>query len=122
MPPLRQLAPHPMVSASRTATRTPRFASPRAAESPQKPAPTPARSTCSGSGPSKPRTGSATVCNQQFVSLMDMIFLRRFYPEALATDNLGRNECNQQKARVVILRTGLFAAQRIPITAPILDL
>jgi len=53
---------------------------------------------------------------------MDMIFLRRFYPEALATYNLGRNECNQQQARVVILRAAPVAARRISITAPILDL
>src|SRR5260370_1336003 len=50
MPPLRELAPQPTVSASKTATRAPDFASVRAADNPVKPLPITATSTLSGKG------------------------------------------------------------------------
>src|SRR5438552_3617373 len=49
MPPLRELAPQPIVSDSRTATVAPRLAKARAAERPVKPAPIIATSALSGS-------------------------------------------------------------------------
>jgi hypothetical protein len=50
MPPLRELAPHPIDSLSSTATFAPRLASVRAADSPVNPAPITATSTTSGKG------------------------------------------------------------------------
>jgi hypothetical protein len=71
MPPFRELAPHPTVWRSSTATEAPRFASASAAERPVNPAPTIATSTrfgkqtggCAGTG--------ATVSDQQDCSSND---------------------------------------------------
>src|SRR5712675_1877161 len=70
MPPLRELAPQPGVSASRTATFTPRLASVRAAERPQKPPPTTATSTKSGISDEGAIAGKPTVVAQKFFSWM----------------------------------------------------
>ena len=64
MPPLRELAPQPMVSDSSTATFAPRLASVRAAESPVKPAPITATSTMSGSGRADSVVGISVVVSQ----------------------------------------------------------
>ena len=48
IPPFRELAPHPMLSASSTATFAPRLARVRAAERPVKPEPITATSTVFG--------------------------------------------------------------------------
>ena len=64
IPPLRELAPQPKVSASRTATFTPRLARERAAESPQKPAPTTTTSALSGKPLADSAGGAATVSSQ----------------------------------------------------------
>src|SRR5437879_6430314 len=70
IPPLRELAPQPKVSASRTATLTPRLASVRAAERPQKPPPTMATSTKSGISDEGAAAGESTVVAQKFFSWM----------------------------------------------------
>src|SRR5437879_12688425 len=75
IPPLRELAPQPKVSASRTATFTPRLASARAADKPQNPAPTPATSTESGSSEKAATAGESTVVVQKFLSWMSMVEL-----------------------------------------------
>src|SRR5438270_12004473 len=67
MPPFRELAPQPMVSASSTAVLAPRRARARAAESPVNPAPTTATSTLSGKG-RKDGFGICTVSSQNVFS------------------------------------------------------
>ena len=67
MPPFRELAPQPIVSASSTATLAPRRASVIAAESPVNPAPTTATSTLSGKG-RKDGFGICTVSSQNVFS------------------------------------------------------
>src|SRR5579863_7656943 len=69
MPPLRELAPQPTVSASSTAVFTPFFASVRAAESPVKPAPTMATSTLAGSASGR-GFGISTVSTQKVLCLI----------------------------------------------------
>ena len=64
MPPLRELAPHPMVSDSSTATFAPRLASVRAAERPVNPAPITATSTVSGRDPEAFGAAIAVVVSQ----------------------------------------------------------
>ena len=64
MPPLRELAPHPIVSDSSTATFAPRLAKVRAADKPVKPAPITATSTVSGTDPALSLSGIDTVVNQ----------------------------------------------------------
>src|SRR5207302_2401900 len=65
MPPLRELAPHPMVSASRTATVALFFARVRAPDKPVYPAPITATSTSSGSGRAALAVGIPAVVSQQ---------------------------------------------------------
>src|SRR5713226_8851703 len=71
MPPLRELAPQPTVSASKAAMRAPAFASVRAADNPVKPAPITATSTLSGKGCGA-GVGISTVFSQNVFSLMVM--------------------------------------------------
>src|SRR5690348_3240332 len=68
MPPLRELAPQPGVSASRTATRAPRLARTRAEESPVIPAPITATSTDSGKGRERSPAGIEAVSSQKQLS------------------------------------------------------
>ena len=68
IPPLRELAPHPMVSDSSTTTLAPRFESARAAERPVKPAPMTATFTRSGSRRVGSVPGIFVVVNQKFCS------------------------------------------------------
>ena len=74
MPPLRELAPQPMVSASKTATLAPSLASVLAAESPVKPAPMMATLTLSGIGRAGSVPGICAVVNQKFCSWTGMCF------------------------------------------------
>ena len=74
MPPLRELAPQPMVSASSTATLAPSFASVRAAESPVNPAPMMATLTPSGRGSAGSVSGMVAVVSQKFCSRMGMSY------------------------------------------------
>src|ERR1700736_697961 len=69
MPPFRELAPHPTVWDSRTATLAPRFASVLAADNPVKPAPITATSTRSGEGCCG-SAGISAVYNQNVFSRM----------------------------------------------------
>src|ERR1700756_3003791 len=72
MPPLRELAPQPMVCASKTVTDAPDFARVRAAERPVKPAPIMATSTRWG----KSRAagfGISMVSSQKVFSLMGIV-------------------------------------------------
>ena len=64
MPPFRELAPHPIVSASSTATLAPRRARVRAAESPVNPAPITATSTTPGTGCDASVVGNPVVVSQ----------------------------------------------------------
>ena len=73
MPPLRELAPQPTVSASSTATLAPCLANVRVADSPVYPAPITATSTLSGNGCVASAFGISTVVSQKFLSLKDMI-------------------------------------------------
>jgi len=66
MPPLRELAPQPNVSASSTPHAQPRFPSVRAAERPQKPPPITATSRESGSSGAS-NVGEATVVASNFL-------------------------------------------------------
>src|SRR5690348_160982 len=68
MPPLRELAPQPGVSASRTATRAPRLARTRAAESPVIPPPITATSAASGKGSEGAADGIEAVSSQKQLS------------------------------------------------------
>ena len=70
MPPLRELAPHPIVSPSSTVTFAPAFANLRAADKPVKPAPMTATSAVSGSARDPSVAGISTVVNQKFCSLI----------------------------------------------------
>ena len=64
MPPLRELAPQPMLSLSSTTTFAPLAASVRAADNPVKPAPMTATSAASGSARAASVRGISTVVNQ----------------------------------------------------------
>src|SRR5574341_1421043 len=72
IPPFRELAPHPIVSASNTTTLTPRRASARAAERPVKPLPMIATSAFPGHGRAGSGSGIVTVSIQNGFSLRDI--------------------------------------------------
>src|SRR5882724_8588162 len=74
MPPLRELAPQPMVCESKTATVAPDFASDLAAERPVSPAPIMATSTRCGSS-RVTAAGISTVSSQNVFSCMERISL-----------------------------------------------
>ncbi len=74
MPPLRELAPQPMVCESKTATVAPDFASDLAAERPVNPAPIMATSTRCGSS-RVTAAGISTVSSQNVFSCMGRISL-----------------------------------------------
>src|SRR6266446_5095407 len=71
MPPLRELAPQPMVCASKTATDAPDFARVLAAERPVKPAPIMAASTCWGKSRAA-GLGISTVSSQKVFSCIEI--------------------------------------------------
>ena len=71
MPPLRELAPQPIVWASSTATFAPRLVSARAAARPVKPPPITATSTVSGNAPEASPAGIDVVSIQNDLSLSD---------------------------------------------------
>src|SRR3990172_2476728 len=72
IPPFRELAPHPIVSASNTTTLTPRRASARAAERPVNPLPMTATSAFPGHGRAASGSGIASVSIQNGFSLRDI--------------------------------------------------
>src|SRR5581483_10102158 len=108
IPPLRELAPHPRVCASSTATWAPRLASVRAADKPVNPAPITATSTRSGKLGAGSGFGISTVVNQKLCSrgaICCLINQRRVTGFTLLTRDLEHrslvNRSSLRKARQI---------------------